>query len=157
MLLISAVLSLALAADPPRANATMKSLLQEALVAPVQPEDGGAALQNGIDVTKLPFSADSVKRIVMSFQPQMQSCYEETLAAIKNPKVKAVEGSLKTHFVITGEGQVRGARVEKKGSSLKDARLHDCVVAVLSSMVFPKPPAGKDQPIDFPFNLKAVK
>ena len=44
----------------------------------------------------------------------------------------------------------------KKGTTLKDPELHDCVVTVLSSMIFPKPPDGKDHPIEYPFNLKAV-
>ena len=30
-------------------------------------------------------------------------------------------------------------------------------MTVLSTMVFPKPPDGKDHPIEFPFNLKAVR
>jgi hypothetical protein len=59
--------------------------------------------------------------------------------------------------VITAEGLVKAAKVNKKTSSLKDARLHECVEAVLSVMEFPKPPDGRDQPIEFPFNFKAQR
>jgi hypothetical protein len=52
---------------------------------------------------------------------------------------------------------VKDAKVLKKGTTLKDKGLHDCVVSVLMSMSFPKPPDGKDQPIEYPFNLKAVE
>ena len=71
-------------------------------------------------------------------------------------KKKAPEGTLKTAWTITADGLVSGAKINKKGSTLKDPALHDCVMAVLSTMAFPKPPDSKDHPIEFPFNLKAV-
>ncbi len=148
-MIAATLLSLALAADP--SPGTMKGLLKDAAAAST--EDGGVALQNGLDVSKMRFGPDSVKQIVLSYLPQIQSCHEETMAGTK----KVVEGKLNTHFVISPDGIVKGARIEKKGTTLKDPRLHDCVVAVLSTMTFPKPSDGKDQPIDFPFNLKAQK
>ena len=119
--------------------------------------DGGTAAadappREGPDVSKMPFTPESVKTVVAYWQPKIQDCYEETLAA----KDKDVEGVLKTKFVVSADGFVKKAEVLKKGTTLKDPRLHDCVVTVLSSMTFPKTPTGKDQPIEFPFNLKAV-
>ena len=72
-------------------------------------------------------------------------------------KEKVVEGKLMTSFTINAEGLVKGAKVEKKGTTLKEPRLHDCVVAVLTAMTFPKPADGKDHPIEYPFNLKAIQ
>ena len=142
-MLTAALLSLALAADPPAQPATsgtVKDLTKNALK------------DDGPDVSKLPFTADTIKQIVISNQPKIQSCYEEHLSG----KKKAPEGTLKTAFVITAEGYVKNAKVDRKASSLKDPGLHDCVVAVLSAMNFPKPPDAKEHPIEFPFNLKAV-
>lgn len=136
------ILALALAADPPQKTAsseTMKNLMKD-------------AANEGPDVSKLPFTADSIKQIVVSYQPKIQSCYEEHLAN----KKQAPEGNLKTAFIITADGFVKSAKVDRKASSLKDPGLHDCVVAVLSTMAFPRPPDSKDHPIEFPFNLKAV-
>lgn len=152
------VIALALCADPKPAgkNDTMKNLLKDAIT---QPSAGGADASTAKpadthpDTTKMPFTPDSIKQVVLSYQPQIQGCYEEHLAV----KEKAIEGNLKTAFVITGDGLVKSAKVEKKGSSLKDPKLHECVVAVLSAMTFPKPPDGKDHPIEFPFNLKAIR
>ncbi len=104
----------------------------------------------GPDITKMPFTADSVKAVVVAYQPQIQKCYEEMLAA----KDKAVEGRIETAFNISPDGIVTGAKIDAKKSTLKDAQLHDCVVAVLSTMEFPKPPDGKSRPIRFPFALK---
>lgn len=108
--------------------------------------------EKALDVTLLPFSPDSIKRVVAFHQPKIQACYEDMLAGRRKP----VEGQLMTSFVITPEGLVKRAKVVKKGTTLKDAKLNDCVVATLSSMNFPKPPNGKNQPIEYPFNLKAV-
>ncbi len=103
------------------------------------------------DVDKMPFSSDSVKRVVAHYQPKIQACYEETLAE----KEKALEGKLVTSWVITTEGMVKNARIDKKASTLKEPKLHECVVAVLATMTFPRP--ARDQPVSFPFNLKPEK
>lgn len=142
--MISALLvaSLSLAADPPPKNDTMKNLIKDA-----------AQKSDGPDVSKMPFTGDSIKQVVTAYQPKIQGCYEDHIAN----KKKAPQGSLKTSWVITPEGLVKSAKIEKKGTTLKDPALYDCVVAVLSTMEFPRPPDSKDHPIEFPFNLKAVQ
>ncbi len=159
MILIT-LTALLLAAPPAKApatgtakkNSTMKAMIKEVTATATTADDGGVQLVNGLDVSKMPFTPESIKQVVVSYQPQIQSCYEETLAVKDN----APEGVLKTSFVITADGLVKSAKVNKQTSTLKDNRLHDCVVAVVSSMSFPKPPDEKDHPIDFPFNLKAI-
>lgn len=152
MLLLPLLLALSLGADKPKepekSSDTVKGLLKDAASGAATDEKKADAP----DVSKLPFTPETIKQIVASYQPQIQTCYEETLAA----KDKAVEGKLATRFVIAPDGMVKSAKIDKAKSTLKDPKLHDCVTAVLSTMVFPKPPSGKDQPIDFPFNLKAV-
>ncbi|MBX5483584.1 MAG: AgmX/PglI C-terminal domain-containing protein [Myxococcaceae bacterium] len=113
--------------------------------------DGGT--DAGLDVKKLPFTPDSIKQVIAYHQPKIQACYEEMLATQKKPQ----EGRLMTTFVITPEGLVKNAKVAKKGTTLRNRKLHDCVVAVLSGMEFPKPPDGRTQPVEYPFNLKAIK
>ena len=159
MHVIAIALALSLHADPkaapaPKQNDTMKGLVKDAVSAGAAASDSSAAAkaEEGPDVSKMPFSQDSIKKVVAFHQPKIQTCYEETLAG----KDKAVEGTLKTSWVITADGMVKSAKIVKKGTTLKEQKLHDCVVAVLSAMNFPKPPDGKDQPIEFPFNLKAV-
>lgn len=107
------------------------------------------------DLSLLPFTPETVQKVVVYHQPKIQSCYEETLAA----RAKPIEGKLMTRFVITPEGMVKGAKVQKKRTTpmLRDRKLNDCVVAALTSMTFPKPPSGKPQTVDYPFNLKPVQ
>lgn len=105
------------------------------------------------DVERMPFTPDSVKEVIDYHLEKIQGCYNEMLAAADKPK----QGTLKTSWVITPEGLVSKAKVERKGTTLKDPKLNECVVAVLTTMTFPKPPDGKAHPIEFPFNLKATR
>ncbi len=141
-MLIALVVSLTLSAEPQ--SQTVKELVKEAVT---QPNDGP-------DVSGMPFTPESIKTVVVHYQPKIQGCYEEYLASLKTKKPP--EGKVVTSFIITGEGFVKKAAVNKKTSAVKNAAMYDCMVAVISTMVFPKPPDGKDQPIEYPFNLKAV-
>jgi hypothetical protein len=107
----------------------------------------------GPDVARMPFTPDSIRQVVVFHMPQIQGCYEDTMATRKTK----VEGRLLTAFTITPEGLVKDAAVRKKGTTLQEPGLHDCVVAVLTAMTFPKPADGRDHPIEYPFNLKAVE
>lgn len=153
MLVLAPLIAVLVCADPPpKKDEAVRDAMKDVVAQPIGTEAPKKEEKKGggLDVSKMPFTSDSVKQVVLSWQPQIQGCYEDHLAL----KDKGVEGTLKTSFVITGEGLVMGAKVNKKTSSLKDPKLHDCVVAVLSNMEFPKPPDGKSQPIEFPFNLK---
>lgn len=93
---------------------------------------------------------ESIKKVVALHLPQVQGCYQRTLA-----KANSAEGKLATAWVIDTEGLVKGAKIEREGTTLEDPTLHECVLAVLSGMSFPRPMDGKEQPVSFPFNLRA--
>ncbi len=128
-------------------------------IAPVTAVPGTpAASESGppskpVDVVQLPFTPDSITQVVRAHEAEIQDCYEKTLAA-RNEKL---QGRLMTQFSITAAGTVTAARVEKRGTTLKDKDLHACVVGVLGKLRFPKPPDGKNHPVEYPFNLKAVE
>jgi hypothetical protein len=102
----------------------------------------------------MPFNQDTIRTLVRTKQPEIERCWEQYLAG---QDVKAVEGKIQTKFVITPVGSVRNATVVKKGTTVKSTELHRCVTTVLSTLTFPKPPDGKDHPVEYPFNLKAVR
>ncbi|HKD42718.1 MAG TPA: AgmX/PglI C-terminal domain-containing protein [Myxococcaceae bacterium] len=113
----------------------------------------GAAAKPPLNVELMPFNTASVKKVMAYNQDQIQACYEETLAS----KDKPVEGKVMTAFVVTAEGMVKSARVVKKGTTLNDPKLHQCLIEALSSFTFPKPSDHREHPIEYPFNLKAVR
>ena len=125
----------------------------------VAPEPGGAtdatvATQRKSPAPELmPFNQDSIRQLVRAKQPEIERCWEQYLAG---PDVKASDAKIQTKFVITPVGSVRNATVVKKGTTVKSPELHRCVTTVLSTLTFPKPPDGKDHPVEYPFNLKAV-
>ena len=131
---------------------------ESALALPADQVDGGtpakpaAPARPPLRVDKLPFTEDSIKQVVRYHEEEIQACYEKTLA-----DNKVVEGKLTTSFVITKEGKVKEAKVLKKGTTLREPRLHACVVETLSAMAFPKPHDKRDHPVEYPFNLKAVR
>ena len=106
------------------------------------------------DVTKLPFTPDSVRMVMNYYSRDIQDCYEEVLA---NKGNKVEEGRILTTFTISPEGFVRNAKVAKAGTTLKNDRLNECVVNVLTSITFPEPSDKREHPIEYPFNLKAIK
>ncbi|HEX8825919.1 MAG TPA: AgmX/PglI C-terminal domain-containing protein [Archangium sp.] len=106
------------------------------------------------DVSRLPFTPDSIREVMQYHSRDIQDCYEEMLAT-KGSKVE--EGRIQTSFTITPDGFVRNAKVVKTGTTLKNPRLHECVVSVLSGIDFPRTPDGREYPIEYPFNLKAIK
>jgi hypothetical protein len=97
------------------------------------------------DVTRLPFTPDSIREVMQYHSRDVQECYEELLA-MKGNKVE--EGRIMTTFTISPDGFVRNAKVSKSGTTIKDARLHECVVNVLTGINFPQPPDGREYPIE---------
>ncbi|HEX5751718.1 MAG TPA: AgmX/PglI C-terminal domain-containing protein [Archangium sp.] len=106
------------------------------------------------DISRLPFTPDSIREVMQYYARDVQDCYEELLAAKGN---KVEEGRIMTTFTISPDGFVRNAKVARSGTTIKDARLHECVVSVLTGINFPAPPDGREYPIEYPFNLKAIK
>ncbi|XXF81446.1 AgmX/PglI C-terminal domain-containing protein [Myxococcaceae bacterium GXIMD 01537] len=139
-LVLGPALALAQGAAAPKSPAAPKSA--PARPAPAEP-----------DVNRMPFTPDSIRQVVQFHAPKIQACYEDHMAA----RDKKVEGKILTSFTITPDGLVKNAKVLKKGSSVHDAGLNDCVVAVLTAANFPKPSDGRDHPIEYPFNLKAIE
>ncbi len=153
------LLSMLLLATASRGQGTPPSTENPAEVKATGPDAGASsakATPEGkppLNLEVMPFTPETIKKVVAYNQDRIQSCYEETLA----DKQKPVEGRIKTSFVITAEGLVKKPRVLQKGTTLKDPKLHDCVVSVLSTFTFPKPHDKREHPIEYPFNLKAIR
>lgn len=152
------VVSMLLAATTSWAQATAPSAASPPEGKPGATDAGvsGAKAPEGkppLNLALMPFTPDSIKKVVAYHHDEIQACYEETLAN----KEKPVEGRIKTSFIITAEGLVKQPRVITKGTTLKDPRLHACVVDALSTFTFPKPHDRREHPVEYPFNLKAIR
>ncbi len=130
------------------------SFLSLLAVAVLSQADGGTAASDkpALDVSKLPFNQQAIVLVMKHHKDKIQGCYNDMLLEKGGKKV---DGKLLTSFVITGEGLVKNAKILKKGTTLKDKSMHDCVIAVLTTLEFPKPKDDGDHPVEFPFSLKA--
>jgi hypothetical protein len=117
---------------------------------------GAPARKAPLDVEHMPFTPDSIRQVMGHHVDEIQGCYEEWLAGKGN---RTPEGKLVTSFTISPAGLVKGAKVLNKGTAwpLREPALKECVVGVLTALTFPKPADGREHPIEYPFNLKAIK
>ncbi len=122
-------------------DAAMSAALKSSIAvdpSPTTGADGGtveaAPTRPGPDVSKMLFTPESVKTVVAFFQPQIQECYEQTLAS----KDKDVQGVLKTQWVVNPDGIVKSAKIIKKGTTLNDPKLHECVTTVIQTHDVPQ-------------------
>jgi hypothetical protein len=110
-------------------------------------------LPKGPDVTHMTFDKDSIRKIVNYHAKEVQDCYERVIADTESK----FEGRVLIDMVIDVDGHVKHAEVHKKGTTLKQGRVHDCIVTAIYDWVFPKPGDGRDHPLQYPFDLKYVK
>ncbi|MBI5543301.1 MAG: energy transducer TonB [Deltaproteobacteria bacterium] len=111
--------------------------------------DPSAKPKRELDTSKMVFDQESIRQVVKFHMPEIQECYEKVLADTG----AKLEGRVVVGFIISAEGNVSEARVLAKKSSLKDDRVHDCVLA-MRAWGFPKPNDNRDHPIEYPFDLK---
>lgn len=102
-----------------------------------------------LDVSKMMFDAESIRQVVKHHMPEIQECYEKVLADTG----QKLEGRVIVGVIIDPAGMVSDARVLVKKSTLKDDRIHDCVLAI-RRWAFPPPGDNRDHPIEYPFDLK---
>ncbi len=152
------VLALTLAADggasfqPPKLDLGLQGLgLKES-------PDGGApvdagSVPKGPDVTRMRFDKDDIRRVVAYHTREVQDCYERVIADTE----KKFEGRVVVDFIVDPTGHVKEAKVHKKGTTLKEDRVHECIITSVYDWVFPKPDDGREHPMTFPFDLKYVK
>ncbi len=105
-----------------------------------------------LDVTGMLFDAESIRQVVNFHMPEIQECYESVLS----DSGKKIEGKLVVNFVIDAQGRVSEAKPLPKKSTLRDARVIDCVLS-MRGWTFPKPGDNRDHPIEYPFVLSVKK
>jgi hypothetical protein len=111
------------------------------------PSDGGTPDAGQPDAWSLPFSAESVRAVLLQHQPEIQACYEETLAAGDD-----VQGDLVVALVVSREGFAERAQVKR--TTLRNKAVEECVLRTLRRWPFPRP--KRAQPIELPFHFDEV-
>lgn len=93
--------------------------------------------------------ADAVERALLAHKDEFRLCYEKEINA-ENP---GVSGRVGTSFVIGSSGHVSQAGIES--SSLKNANIERCILAVIKRIDFPIPRGGGVVQVTYPFKFSS--
>ncbi len=112
--------------------------------------DGFLSLNIKDAVIEEGLSKEEVGKVIHSKISEIRYCYESSM--IHKPDI---EGKLVVDFTIGGAGAVKTSAV--KESSLEDSRLNDCILRRLAKWQFPRPKAGVDVAVTYPFIFKKLR
>lgn len=108
----------------------------------VLPLDGESFIQGGL-------TREQVEEVISRNMGQIRYCYEKGLQV--EPSLK---GRVAVSFVIGSGGQVATARVQH--SSVESRQLEGCIVGRLKGFKFPRPVAGVNVQVQYPFSFRRV-
>jgi len=93
--------------------------------------------------------ADAVEAALLAHKDEFRLCYEREINA-ENPKLA---GRVGTSFVIGSSGRVTQAGIES--TTLKNANVERCVLAVIKRIDFPIPRGGGTVQVTYPFKFNS--
>ena len=112
------------------------------------------AKKPGPDVSKMPFTPYSIQEVVKFHLPEIQKCYDDVVLEIgKHPP----EGKVFATFTVMPNGLTSKVKIDRKKTTIKNDRIHDCVTDAIKGWEFPKPSDAREHPIEYPFDLKMEK
>jgi TonB family protein len=91
-------------------------------------------------------SKREVRRVIGSNLARFKVCYEKSLD--ENP---TLEGEIAVHFTIAPTGEV--ARTSVREASMKDENVESCILEVMRSLQFPRPPGGGVVTVTYPLRF----
>jgi hypothetical protein len=104
---------------------------------------GNATILGSID-------KELIRAVIREHAQQIRFCYEEQLAV--SPKLA---GKVLIKWTIDADGNASNATVVSDGTSLADAKVHQCMMDRIVSWQFPKPKGGGIAVITYPWILRA--
>ena len=108
----------------------------------VAPLDSESFVEGGL-------TREQVEEVILRNMGQITYCYEKGLQI--EPDLK---GRVAVNFVIGSSGQVSTARVQH--SSVDSSKLEGCIVGRLKGFKFPRPVAGVNVQVQYPFSFRRV-
>jgi hypothetical protein len=91
-----------------------------------------------------------VRKVIQEHAAQIRYCYEQQLAL--NPKLS---GKVSVKWVINGDGSASSAQIDASATTLNDPKVHQCMMARITSWEFPKPKGGGIAVITYPWILRS--
>jgi pSer/pThr/pTyr-binding forkhead associated (FHA) protein len=104
---------------------------------------GSAVVMGSID-------KELIRKVIQDHAAQIRYCYEQQLAV--NPRL---QGKVSIKWVINGDGSASNPQVDGSGTTLEDGKVHECMMARITSWQFPKPKGGGIAVITYPWILRS--
>lgn len=102
----------------------------------------------------LKIDREGVRQAIRESLPEFKGCYEATVAADKN----APEGKINLAWQIHEDGIVHYAVVNEERSTMRHAKLENCMLSVLQKIKMPAPPPGVVAEVaGYPFSFEKTK
>ncbi|HET9957025.1 MAG TPA: AgmX/PglI C-terminal domain-containing protein [Polyangiaceae bacterium] len=90
-----------------------------------------------------------IAKVIRDNRKPFRDCYEK--AAKEQP---GIEGTLTLHFVLTPDGKVKSAELNRERSTLTAPTAVDCAVSALKTLKFPPSSRGMESVVNYPFDFK---
>ncbi len=104
---------------------------------------GNAVVMGSID-------KELIRKVIQDHAAQIRYCYEQQLAV--NPRL---QGKVSIKWVINGDGSASNPQIDGPGTSLEDAKVHECMMSRITTWAFPKPKGGGIAVITYPWILRS--
>jgi len=113
--------------------------------------DRDVNISTGTAVVMGSVDKELIRKVIQDHASQIRYCYEQQLAV--NPRL---QGKVAIKWVINGDGSASSPQIDHSGTSLEDAKVHDCMMARITSWQFPKPKGGGIAVITYPWILRSA-
>jgi pSer/pThr/pTyr-binding forkhead associated (FHA) protein len=113
--------------------------------------DRDVNISTGTAVVMGSVDKELIRKVIQDHAAQIRYCYEQQLAV--NPRL---QGKVSIKWVINGDGSASSAQVDRAGTTLEDQKVHDCMMARITSWQFPKPKGGGIAVITYPWILRSA-
>lgn len=111
---------------------------------PVNVQTGNAVVMGSID-------KELIRKVIQEHAAQILFCYEQQLAL--NPRL---QGKVSVKWVINADGSASSPQIDASATTLDDPKVHECMMARITSWLFPKPKGGGIAVITYPWILRAT-
>jgi hypothetical protein len=113
--------------------------------------DRDVNISTGTAVVMGSVDKELIRKVIQDHASQIRYCYEQQLAV--NPRL---QGKVSVKWIINADGSASSAQIDRSGTTLEDGKVHECMMARITSWQFPKPKGGGIAVITYPWILRSA-
>ncbi len=89
-----------------------------------------------------------IQKVILDNRDRFRACYDKVQA-----KVPELQGDLTLYFVLSSEGEVREAQLNRKRSTITNEEVVECAIDEVKKLQFPPSSKGLETKVNYPFNF----